>query len=200
MQGWVYYIDNRSFSEICSNVFVCLSDKRKMRTLCSKEANFRFHFKWRKHRFSDIARYLSSEVASRFSGGMFANVRVLRCAILAIPLNIHFLQELHDLFHYSMTWQSGRQQNKSIDASSIIEYSHGVQLNLFCVRIDYVEQFQSSLNTYLPCLKKLYVQYQYLLSVTNNFTGNSTRVSSVEMKRIMFDQVMYLVQSRDFYL
>jgi hypothetical protein len=85
---------------------------------------------------------------------------------------------------------------KSEEVSSIIEYSHLVELNFTTVHIDYVEQFLSNLNTRLPCLSKLHVQYEHLVSVTRN----ATRINCTKLKQIKFYDQMATVHSKSFYL
>jgi hypothetical protein len=73
---------------------------------------------------------------------------------------------------------------KSEQASVIIEYSHLVELGCTTVQIDYVEQFVLNLNTCLPCLSKLYVQYKHLVTVTQNFTRSAMRINCTKLKHI----------------
>lgn len=140
-------------------------------------------------------------VTSRFSGGICSRMSVFYvCAILIALLNTYSLLKSHDLFQDLVNWQYQIQQNKSTQASSIIEYPHLLELYLPHVHIDYVEQFLSGMNTRLPCLRKLWVGYEHLRSVTNNFTRNLTRINCAKLQCLFFDQVIYCVQPRDFYL
>ena len=54
-------------------------------------------------------------------------------------------------------------------------------------------------NTFLPCLKKLYIQYETLFTVTKNFTNNATRTTCSKLKEIVFDEGL-VVLSKEFYL
>jgi len=149
-------------------------------------------------------------ITSRFPGGTFINVRVLRVCDIVRSFEYTFFAKISRSFPLlsQLTISNTIEQikkpscqwEKSKEASSIIEYSHLVELIFSDVHIDYVEQFLSSLNTRLPCLNKLHVRYEHLISVTNNFTRNSTRINCAKLKRIIFDEVIHSVQSRDFYL
>ncbi|CAF3769969.1 unnamed protein product, partial [Rotaria magnacalcarata] len=149
-------------------------------------------------------------ITSRFPGGMFMNVRVLRvCDIdrsfentffAKISRSFPLLSELtvsnttERLEKPSYKWKTSK------EASSIIEYSSLVKLILVDVHIDYAEQFLSTLNTRLPCLNKLHIRYEHLTTVTENFTRDATRVNCEKRKCITFEYDLHLVQSRDFYL
>jgi hypothetical protein len=149
-------------------------------------------------------------ITSRFPGGMFINVRVLRVFDILRSFENTFFVKISRSFPLlsslivsntieriekpSWLWK------KSKEASSITEFSHLVELILDNVHIDYVEQFLSSSNTRLPCLNTLHVKYEHLVTVTNNFTRNATRINCAKLKRIIFDEVIHLVHSRDFYL
>ena len=142
-------------------------------------------------------------VTSRFSGGMFANVRVLRVRDIDRSFEHAFFAEiarsfprLSQLVVSNTTEQIGRSMrhlNKSTQTSSIIEYPHLLELYLPHVHIDYVEQFLSGMNTRLSCLRKLWVGYEHLRSVTNNFTRNLTRINCEKLQCLFFDQVIYCV-------
>jgi hypothetical protein len=111
---------------------------------------------------------------------------------------------LSRLILYNRTKQKEKPSNQLVkpeQASSIIEYSHLVQLYYDCdVHIDYVEEFLSNLNTRLPCLSKLYIQYEQLVTVTENFTRNETRINCSKLKQIIFYDKVAKVHSKDFYL
>jgi hypothetical protein len=72
-------------------------------------------------------------------------------------------------------------------AFSIIEYLHLIELTFAPVHIDYVEQFLFSLNTRLrlPSLNSLCIEYEQLLTVTENFTRNATCTNCVKLKSIV---------------
>jgi hypothetical protein len=146
-----------------------------------------------------------------FPGGMFRNVRVL------------YLQDFFHSFEHELfarisrsfpllsgltLYNSIEQKEKPLhqlvkpeEASSIIEYSHLVELYYdHDVHIDYVEEFLSNLNTRLPCLSKLRVKYEQLVTVTEDFTRNETRTNCSKLKQIIFHDKVARVHSKDFYL
>jgi len=87
------------------------------------------------------------------------------------------------------TWQSF--DNKHA------KYPHLTQINLEYAHINYVEQFLLDTNAYLPCLNQLKIQFEHLVTVTNNFRNNATRINCAKLKRIVIREDM--VHSSDFY-
>ena len=148
-------------------------------------------------------------ITSRFPGGNFINVRILRIFDLFRSFEHTFFAKISFSFPMlsqltvsntieriekpSWTWTKSKK-------SSIIEYPHLTELDLDDVHIDYVEQFLSNLNTSLPSLNKLYIKYQDLVTITNNFTRNTTRVNCSRLKTIIFDETIHLAHSKDFHL
>ncbi|CAF4477034.1 unnamed protein product [Rotaria sp. Silwood2] len=149
-------------------------------------------------------------ITHSFPGGMFMNVRVLHMCN-------HFHPFEHDLFDQisrsfpllsnlrvtNLTPQNenrSQQLVKSEETSSIIEYSHLVELRFTSANthIDYVEEFLCNLNTRLPCLSKLHVEYKHLATVTENFTRNTTRMNCAKLKHIHFYHKLGIVRSKNF--
>jgi len=92
-----------------------------------------------------------------------------------------------------------KQKQKTKDFLSVIKFSHLIELRCEIVDLDYVEQFLSSLITYLPNLTKLNVQYEHLVTITENFTSDITRTNCANLKSINFTDVQATVHSEDFY-
>jgi len=92
-----------------------------------------------------------------------------------------------------------KQKQKTKDFLSVIKFSHLIELRCEIVDLDYVEQFLSSLITYLPALTKLNVQYEHLVTITENFTSDITRTNCANLKSINFTDVQATVHSEDFY-
>ena len=92
------------------------------------------------------------------------------------------------------------QKEKSQELSSITEFSHLVELKCVYVHINYVEQFLSDLNTRLPSLNTLHVRYEHLITITENFTRNATRINCAKLKSIKFYDETKMVYSKGFYL
>ncbi|CAF1247349.1 unnamed protein product, partial [Rotaria sordida] len=149
-------------------------------------------------------------ITHSFSGGMFMNVRVLHMCDLTHPFEHDLFARISHSFpllsNLTITNIMPQNENRSQqlveseEASSIIEYSHLVELSFSCTsaHIDYVEQFLCSLNTRLPCLSKLHVEYEHLVTVTKNFTRNTTRMNCAKLKHINFRRKRGIVRSKDF--
>lgn len=61
-----------------------------------------------------------------------------------------------------------------------------------CVHIDYIEQYLIDFNTCLLCLKKLYIQYENLVTITENFTRNETHATCSKLKHIILGEGIIL--------
>jgi hypothetical protein len=110
-------------------------------------------------------------ITYNFPGGTFINIRVLRI--------IDFVHSFEQ-------------------ASSIIEYSRLTELIFSDEHIDDVEQFLSNLNTCLPCLSKLHVEYEHLRIVTENFKRNATRTNCAKVIYITFHHEIEMRHLKDF--
>ena len=149
-------------------------------------------------------------IKSRFPGGNFVNVRILRvwdldrsfehAFFVKISRSFPMLSELTVSNTIERLGKPSWALTKSKQLPSIIEFPHLIELHLLHVHIDYVEQFLSNFNTHVPSLNKLYMKYQHLVSVTNNFTRNETRMNCSRLKTIIFDKPIHLAHSKDFYL
>ena len=150
-------------------------------------------------------------ITHSFPGGMFTNVRVLRMFDLLYPLENTFFARIaldFPLLNHLGIFNLIKQEQKSScqlkhsgEKSSIIEYSYLNELDFPLTHDDYIEQFLSSLNTHLPCLHRLYIEYEQLVNVTKNFTRDATRINCAKLKHITFlDENVNLVHSKDFYM
>jgi hypothetical protein len=153
------------------------------------------------------------KITNSFPGGIFMNVRLLQMYDDVHPFEHDFFAQISRSFpllrrlildnEKEQKEKTSNQLMKSEQASSIIEYSHLVELNFTTVHIDYVEQFLFNLNTRLPCLSKLHVQYEHLVTVTRNFTRNATGINCTKLKHIILNDEVATVPSKppkDFYL
>ncbi|CAF4338237.1 unnamed protein product, partial [Adineta steineri] len=126
-------------------------------------------------------------ISSRFPGGVFGNVRVLRVVDTKRSFGKTFFAKISRSFPLltRLTVSNTIEQvekpswrlKKFNETSSIITYPHLAELVLSDVHIDYVEQFLFSFNTCLPCLNSLHVQYEHLTIITENFTRDATRMN-----------------------
>ncbi|CAF1409157.1 unnamed protein product [Adineta steineri] len=149
-------------------------------------------------------------ISSRFPGGIFGNVRVLRVVDTKRSFGKTFFAKISRSFPLltRLTVSNTIEQvekpswrlKKFNETSSIITYPHLAELVLSDIHIDYVEQFLFSFNTCLPCLNSLDIRYEHLTTVTENFTRDATRMNCAKVKRIVFNRVIHLGQSRNFYL
>ncbi|CAF1498670.1 unnamed protein product [Rotaria sordida] len=149
-------------------------------------------------------------ITHKFPGGMFMNVRVL-CVFdydrpfehdyfVKISRSFPLLCHLRIINKMPQNDKWPRQLMKPEEAFLIIEYMHLVQLSCIGAHVDYVEQFLCNLNTRLPCLSELHVNYEHLVTVTENFTRNATRMNCSKLEHITFPRKTGIVRSKNFYL
>ena len=85
-------------------------------------------------------------------------------------------------------------QNRPIEdelcISSTISYSHLVRLRLTHAHIDYVYQFLCHTKAYVPQLRILKIQYDKLVTVTNNFINDVTQINCNQLKQLIFDELI----------
>jgi hypothetical protein len=123
-----------------------------------------------------------------FEGGMFHNVRYLTMSDIH-PIE-HKLFKLisKDLpFLKHLCIRNDQPQKHKQDSSILITFPHLTLLHLWSAHIDYAEQFLLKKTTNLPCLLNLYIEYEALVMITNNFTDDITRfnlnkLTSLEIK------------------
>jgi hypothetical protein len=79
--------------------------------------------------------------------------------------------------------QKAKQQSRAL-----ITFPKLFNLDLKRAHVDYVEQFLVNKFCYIPCLLKLGVKYAPLVSVTNDFTNDSTRFACSKLKHLCVDE------------
>ncbi len=133
-----------------------------------------------------------------FHGGKFDKVRLLLMEDIRpfenelfkiISQDFPFLQQL-------CVCNDHPQRNEHHHSSTLITFNHLFELHLYCAHRDYVIQFLSDKNTRLPCLTNLIVGYKTLVTVTNNFTNDATRLNCSKIKSLITHQL--IVPSQNF--
>ncbi|CAF1119132.1 unnamed protein product [Rotaria sordida] len=92
----------------------------------------------------------------------------------------------------NLTPQKQKYQIESVNDKQIfskISYLHLVRLKLTDAHINYADQFLRDQNAYVPCLHALTIQYEQLVTVTNNFTNDATRFNCRQLTKIKFDKL-----------
>lgn len=145
-------------------------------------------------------------VTNNFPGGLFMYVRVLWVTDLMRPFEHAFFQRISRSFPllksitvFNKVGQTQSEQRLDGEqVSSIVEYSHLIELDLHYACIDYAKQFLIDTRTVLPRLNFLRVEYEHLVAVTENFTNNATRLNCANVKRLITKEIM--VHCKDVYL
>ncbi|CAF1661111.1 unnamed protein product, partial [Adineta ricciae] len=125
----------------------------------------------------------------QFLGNSFPSIVFDRVTHLSVSDNVPFeheffvrlarhfpsLKELSVINRMSQSNVSDQLNSQETQSFPPIEYPHLTSLFLVYANIDYVDQLLNQEKIVLPCLTKLEVDYDYLISVTNNFTRDATR-------------------------
>ncbi|UJR34281.1 hypothetical protein I4U23_021685 [Adineta vaga] len=119
-----------------------------------------------------------------------------------------FLQSLNIVHGEAQQKVSAESQHNNNILFEIVEFPHLTTLDFGRVHIDYVEEMLNESKTRLPCLTELWVYFDDLKSVTNNFTRDATRINCLNVESLVThhsnndddDDVDFLKrQSPDFY-
>ncbi|CAF3504874.1 unnamed protein product [Rotaria socialis] len=138
--------------------------------------------------------------SSKFHGDLSLTVRYLYVQDFVRPFEHDFCWRISRDFPLlnNLTIFNIAKQTKNLihqqdeQASSIIEFSHLMTLCLYGCYINYVTQFLLDFNTHLPCLNTLYIKYEDLVIVTDNFTNNAARSNCSRLQHIIFGSMSML--------
>ena len=138
-----------------------------------------------------------------FSGGRFDRVRRLFVSGMK-PLAQEFFKKIEDSFphlealHLFSCTPRKNEQNSNTANLPRISFPRLNYLNLRSAHMDYVEQVLSDELTCLPCLRELYVEYDKLTALTNNFTNDVARANCAHVQFVNPDE--YFVPPENFFL
>ncbi|CAF1180627.1 unnamed protein product [Adineta steineri] len=107
---------------------------------------------------------------------------------------------LKHLIVNNSTPQKNKRQVTIIDDKQIfstISYLHLFKLSLLHAHVDYVDQFLCYTNMYVPTLHTLSIQYDNLVTISDNFTNDPKQINCSQIKQIVFGQLIVL--PKDFY-
>ncbi|CAF1357858.1 unnamed protein product [Adineta steineri] len=130
------------------------------------------------------------EINNSFPGGMFHTVRYLVIKDI-FPLKHKFLQIIsHDIPFIEILHirNDQPQEDKQNSSTELITFHHLKLLDLQSAHTDYTEQFLLKKITYLPRLLNLYIKYESLTIITNNFTIDTTYFNFSRVKDLDLDQ------------
>ncbi|CAF2317438.1 unnamed protein product [Rotaria sp. Silwood2] len=104
---------------------------------------------------------------------------------MRISLSFPLLKLLHIInLKRQTSISSNLSSNDNQLYSTIIEFPYLTSLNLLFAHYDYVDQFLNDKKTRLPCLTKLAVNYDKLITVTKEFTNERTRLNCMKVKQL----------------
>jgi hypothetical protein len=119
-----------------------------------------------------------------FQSGRFDKVRLLLMEDVR-PFEHNLFKIISQDFPFLQTLiilNDKPQKYEQHHSSTLITFNHLFKLELMSVHPDYVIQFLSDKNTRLPCLTNLIIQYETLVTTTNNFTNDTKRLNCAKIK------------------
>jgi hypothetical protein len=131
------------------------------------------------YQFNDLL-YMNNS----FQGGRFDKVRFILMEDIR-PFEHKLFQIISQSFPFLqklIVFNQQPQRNKQDESLTLIIFNHLFELNLGYVNSDYVKQFLSDKSTRLPCLTNLKIDYQKLVTITNNFTNDTARLNCAKIK------------------
>ncbi|CAM4870442.1 unnamed protein product [Rotaria socialis] len=149
-----------------------------------------YHFKSRSHIYSLPYQFKTFDLLSNsFQGGMFDNVQSLIMTDI-YPFENNFFDVisqsfplLKELYIFNEKPQKNKQQSMTL-----IAFSHLIDLDLSSAHADYAERFLVDKHCYLPCLLNINIRYEPLALVTNNFTGDATRLTCSKLTSVCLEE------------
>ncbi|CAF2102204.1 unnamed protein product [Rotaria magnacalcarata] len=134
--------------------------------------------------------HMFHNVTNSFNGGIFNKVRSVIVTDDICPFEHEFFQIISQSFPFLQTLsiQNDEPQKSKKNSITFITFSHLAVLNLELAHIDYVEQFLFERKARLPCLSHLTIQYESLVTITNNFTNDATRYNFTQLKTLVTEK------------
>ena len=156
-------------------------------------------FQEQKYRYCHIYSYpyrmkCYDNISNNFPGGLFKYVHTVslydeypfeREFFLQIAQSFPLMEELTVMNAKPQKNKLYRKSNNDNQDLSIIKYPHLTSLNLFDVHDDYVEQFLADTEM---SLRSLFVDYEAMKRVTENFTRNTTRINCAKLRLLILEE------------
>ncbi|CAF3726964.1 unnamed protein product [Adineta steineri] len=129
-------------------------------------------------------------LSTSFSGGIFYHVRML-VANDYVPWEYYFIKKVAESFpslEVLLISNSHPQKNKSqfnnnnvnTENLQMITFIRLLDLRVTLTHIDYIEQLLFNRYTHLPRLCQLEIDYEQLITLTNNFTNDQTQLNCLQ--------------------
>jgi hypothetical protein len=126
-----------------------------------------------------------SFLSNSFQNDAFEKVQTLSMADM-YPFEHEFFQIisqsfplLRHLYIFNNEAQKAKQQSRTL-----ITFPQLLYLGLYSAHVDYAEQFLFDQYCHLPSLFELQISYASLMSVTNHFTNDATRLTCSKLKHL----------------
>ncbi|CAF3727523.1 unnamed protein product [Rotaria sp. Silwood1] len=119
-----------------------------------------------------------------FQGGMFHKVQCLIMTDETYSFEHYFFQVISQDFPFlkELYIVNCQPQKDKQHSSTLIRFPYLLLLSLVMAHMDYVEEFLFDKNIHLPRLLNLFIKYEPLAIVTNNFTNDAARATCGKLK------------------
>ena len=92
-----------------------------------------------------------------------------------------------------MICNSSPQENKSqlnnnFEQFPIVTFSRLLDLQINLSHVDYIQQLLFNRYTHLPRLCQLEIEYEQLVTLTNNFTNNPTQLNCLQVQSLIINE------------
>ncbi|CAF1303127.1 unnamed protein product [Rotaria magnacalcarata] len=155
------------------------------------ECNIRYHVFSLPFLFNHIG-----YIGNNFTNTVFKNVTVIGL-FDGIPFEHEFFVRLARCFPFlkSLIIMNDKAQSTDFAISEhdnanglfeVAQYLQFTSIDFSCTHIDYVEEMLNESKTRLPSLRQLWIDYDQLKTVTNNFTRDSTRLNCIHVEQVDF--------------
>ncbi len=130
-----------------------------------------------------------------FTGGIFTYVRTLAIND-CVSWDYHFFNKVNQSFPFIETLlisnyspqENKSQLNNNFEQFPIVTFSRLLDLHVSLLHIDYIQHLLFNRYTHLPRLCQLQIEYEQLITLTNNFTANPTQFNCLQVQKLIINE------------
>ena len=135
-----------------------------------------------------------------FPGGIFETVVCLEM-IDVHPFENDFFKLISQCFPIlrKLTVRNHEQQQNKLHSSTSFTFPHLTALFVKHAHTDYTEQFLLNRNVCVPCLLHVYIRYESLAIITNNFINDTIRLICAQLRSVSIVEPFVRPENFDLY-
>lgn len=134
-------------------------------------------------------------LSSSFTKDIFTHVRTLAIND-CVSWDYHFFNKVNQSFPFieilmicnSSPQENNSQLNNNVELFPIVTFSRLLDLHIYLSHIDYTKQLLFNRYTHLPRLCQLQIEYEQLITLTNNFTNNPTELNCSQIQSLIINE------------